>query len=259
MNLIVNDYDIYYEKIGTGKTNIIILPGWGDTRPTFHKLIDDLKDYFTIYILDYPGFGNSPFPKRDLRIFDYALLIKDFVTILDIDNPIAIGHSFGGRIISLLNTEYKVRFKKIILIDSAGIKPKKSITKIIKQYLYKGLKRLSYFLPKRLKIKYLEKLINIFGSNDLKNLNHNIRKTFINIVNQDLTKYIKKIKCDTLFIWGELDQDTPLKDAYKMQKWINDSGLVIIKNCHHFPYLECPNYVNKIILEFIKVYKTKKD
>ena len=33
MNIIINDFNIYYEKIGTGKENIIILPGWGNTRP----------------------------------------------------------------------------------------------------------------------------------------------------------------------------------------------------------------------------------
>jgi len=259
MRFCINDFDIYYEKHGTGTTNILILPGWGDTRPTFDKLINSLKDHFTVYILDYPGFGNSPFPNRDLTVYDYADLINNFIQAKNITNPIAIGHSFGGRIITLLSTIHKIRFKKIILMDSAGIKPKKGITKLIKQTIYKALKKIAYILPSNLKIKYSNKLISIFGSTDLKNISPNIRKSFINIVNTDLTKNIKNIKCDTLIIWGEQDEDTPIKDAYKFNKLITDSGLVIVKNTYHFPYLENPNYVYRVIYEFIKVFTTKKD
>jgi Predicted hydrolases or acyltransferases (alpha/beta hydrolase superfamily) len=259
MRFCINDFDIYYEKYGTGTTSIIILPGWGDTRPTFNKLINFLKEHFTVYILDYPGFGNSPFPNRDLTIYDYADLINNFIQTNNITNPIAIGHSFGGRIITLLNTVHKTRFKKIILIDSAGIKPKKGFTKLIKQTIYKALKKITYILPSNLKTKYSNKLISIFGSTDFKTISPNIRKSFINIVNTDLTKQIKNIKCDTLILWGENDNDTPLKDAYKFNKLINDSGLVIIKNSSHFPYLENPNYVHRIIFEFIKIFATEKE
>ena len=33
----IKDFNIYYEKIGTGKKEILILPGWGDTRITSIK------------------------------------------------------------------------------------------------------------------------------------------------------------------------------------------------------------------------------
>ena len=111
MNFIINDFNIYYEKYGNGKTNIVILPGWGETRHTFDQLINTLKNDFTVYILDYPGFGNSKFPNRDLDIYDYANLIKDFLMINSIENPILIGHSFGGIIIILLTGLYKIHIK----------------------------------------------------------------------------------------------------------------------------------------------------
>ena len=43
---------IYYEKHGNNKKVILIFPGWGDNRKTFYKMIDDLKDDFTIYIFE---------------------------------------------------------------------------------------------------------------------------------------------------------------------------------------------------------------
>lgn len=254
MNFIINDFNIYYEKYGTGKSNIIILPGWGDTRSTFNGMIEILKQFFTVYILDYPGFGNSSFPNRDLDIYDYATLIKDFITINGIDNPIIIGHSFGGRIGIILTGLYKIQIKKMILIDAAGIKHKKKLKVRFKQILYKFLKKIGNIFPKKTKKIYLNKLISIFGSTDFKNLNQNIRTTFIKVINEDLIKYLKDINTSTLLIWGEHDNDTPLDDGKIMNVKIEDSGLIIIPNSGHFPYLEYPYYINKIILEFLKTY-----
>ena len=254
MNFVVNDFNIYYEKYGMGKNNIIILPGWGDTRSTFYKMIEVLKEFYTVYILDYPGFGNSDFPNRDLTIYDYANLIKDCIKITGIDNPIIIGHSFGGRIGIILTGLYKLNIKKMILIDSAGIKRKKSFKAKFKQFIYKCFKKLGKILPNKIRTIYLNKLINIFGSTDFKNLDQNIRKTFIKVINEDLTKYLREINTSTLLIWGENDLDTPLDDGRLMNIKIADSGLVIIPNACHFPYLEYPYYINKIILEFLKTY-----
>jgi len=248
------DFDIYYEKYGTGKDNILILPGWGDTRGTFNNLISVLKNNFTIYILDYPGFGNSSFPNRDLDIYDYSNLIEEFIKQNQINDPIIISHSFGGRISIILAGLEKINIKKMILIDAAGIKRKKKFKIRLKQFIYKTLKKIGLILPNKLKTKYQNKLINIFGSNDYKNLDPNIRKTFIKVINEDLTKYLKNINTSTLLIWGENDKDTPLDDGKLMNVLIEDSGLIIIPNASHFPYLEYPYYINKIILEFLKTY-----
>ena len=64
MYLNVKENVIYYEKHGTGKNIFLILPGWGNTRETFTYIINSLKVDNTVYIIDYPGLGNSPIPKQ---------------------------------------------------------------------------------------------------------------------------------------------------------------------------------------------------
>ena len=62
---------IYYEKHGTiSDKTILILPGWGNTRSTFTNIINFFKNDYTIYIIDYPGFGNSKIPPSDLTIYN---------------------------------------------------------------------------------------------------------------------------------------------------------------------------------------------
>ena len=137
-----NNYAIYYEKIGHNEQTIVILPGWGDTRKTFNFLINELKENYTIYIIDYPGFGNSPFPNHDLTIYDYTNIIRDFLIEKNINNPTIIAHSFGGRIATLLTGYYKEKINKLILIDIAVIKRKKTFKIWSKEKIYKILKQI---------------------------------------------------------------------------------------------------------------------
>ena len=147
---------------------------------------------------------------------------------------------------------YKVKFKKIALISSAGIKPKKTLFQKIKQKAYKILKKIGTILPYKKRKKYKDFLLKHFASNDFLALPQTLHKTFINIVNEDLTKYLINIKTETLIIWGENDESTPIKDAYKMNKLIRSSGLVVIKGASHFCYLEYPGYIKVILDEYLK-------
>ena len=252
MYLTVKDIIIYFEKHGNNSKTILILPGWGNTRETFYHIINKFKTNYTIYIIDYPGLGKSPTPNKTLTIYDYTDLIIEFMNQLNITNPIIIAHSFGGRITSLLAGYYNYKIDKLILIDIAGIKPKQTLKKLFKEKVYKFKKKIISFFPRK-KQKYLyHRLLKKYASDDYLSLPPTMHETFKNIINEDLTKYFKNIKEETLLIWGELDQDTPLKDAYKLKKNIKNSALIILKNGNHYSYLNYPTLVNNIIYEYIK-------
>lgn len=238
---------IYYEKYNSNKkNNILILPGWGDTRNTFNYLINNIKNH-NIYIIDYPNFGKSKKLTKELTIYDYSELIYNFIKDNNITNPAIIAHSFGGRITAILLTKYNIKINKLILIDVAGIKRIN-----IKVLIYKLLKKIINIFPNKIKVKLKEKLYKKFSSNDYINLNSIMQKTFKNIVNEDIKKYYKNIKTDTLIIWGEKDKDTPLKDGILLNKLIKNSALIVYKNAYHYSYLNYPILTSKIINTYIK-------
>lgn len=252
MYLELNNITIYYEKYGNSKNTILILPGWGNTRETFHHIINYFKNNYTIYILDYPGFGNSPIPNKTLTIYNYSELIINFMNKLNIINPIVITHSFGGRITALLIGHHNIKLDKLILIDIAGIKQKKTIKKYIKEKIYKIKRKLIKLLPKSKQDIYYRKLLNKYASSDYIALPPSMHETFKNIIKIDLTNYFKRINNETLILWGKKDQSTPIKDAYKLRKIIKNSALIVFKNADHYSYLNNPYLTNKIIYEFIK-------
>jgi pimeloyl-ACP methyl ester carboxylesterase len=83
-----------------------------------------------------------------------------------------------------------------------------------------------------------------------------MQKVFVNVVNQDLKNFMHKINVPTLLIWGENDTATPIKDARIMEKLIPNSGLVILKNCGHYCFLEKSYEFNIIINNFLNKDQT---
>jgi len=243
-----NNIKIYYETYGNSDKTILILPGWGNTRNTFINIINLLKDKYKIYIIDYPSFGNSPIPNKVLTIYDYSDLILNFIKDKNIINPVIIAHSFGGRISSIIAN--KVKINKLILIDVAGIKHI-NIKLFIKTKIYKILKKLTNLLPKNIKLKAKDYLLSKFSSNDYKDIPNIMKKTFQNIIKEDLRKHYKSISVETLIIWGDKDKDTPLKDAKYLKKIIKDSSLIIYKNANHFSYLNYPYLTSKILESYL--------
>ena len=79
-----------------------------------------------------------------------------------------------------------------------------------------------------------------------------MRKTFVKVVNEDLSDLYSKIKNSTLLIWGDKDTETPLWMAEEMKRKIPDAGLVPLPGGSHFAYLEQLNYFVVITKQFLK-------
>ena len=93
----IKDININYTQYGKGK-DVVLLHGWGQNIQMMDPLGKNLSDEFRITILDFPGFGSSETPNFAYNISDYTESLHELLDSLGIDNPILIGHSFGGRV-----------------------------------------------------------------------------------------------------------------------------------------------------------------
>ena len=249
----INGLDINYIKQGEGK-KVLILPGWGTTINTYMTLINSISTYACVYCLDMPGFGESQEPKESWNVDNYIEFITEFIKKLEIKDVDLIGHSNGGRIILKMMGSIKTDFKvgKIILIGSAGIVHKKTMKQKIKVRTFKIGKKILGLKPiKAIAPKALDNFKNKFGSEDYRNASPIMKETMVKLINEDVREYFPNIKQPTLLIWGENDTATPIEDAYIMEKFIPDAGLVKVKNSSHYVFLENVMYVNKIINTFL--------
>lgn len=240
--------DIEYEIVGTGEP-IILLHGWGTSKDTFSSITQILKEKYEVHLIDLIGFGNSSEPFKPLNLNEYVLFLRYYIEKNNITNPIILGHSFGGRIAIVYTALYKDT-KKLILVDSAGIKRRFNLKVWYKVRLYK-IKKWWYKIT--FNYKAYNKLITTSGSNDYKNASLVMKATLSNVVKNDLRKYLKMINIETLIIWGKDDKVTPYNDALIMNRLLKNSGLVTFENTGHFPYLENKKQFNIVIKEYLQV------
>lgn len=251
MNIKVNGLNINYEVSGEGAP-VILLHGWLCSLDTMKPIANVLQN-FKVYNIDLPGFGKSDMPEKPFNTNDFGNFLDGFIKKLDIENPILIGHSNGGRTILNYTGRNLGKVNKIVLIDSAGIKPKRKVGYYIKVYTFKTLKKfLGIFPDVEMFNNIRERVLGKFGSSDYKNSPEILRKTMSTIINEDQTELMKNIKVPTLLLWGENDTDTPIQDGKIMEQNIENSSLITIKDAGHFSYLDSYNECMEIIKNFLK-------
>lgn len=252
MQCIVNDTLISYTKEGEGPV-AVVLHGWGTDFENMRPVIDTLKATHTVVALDFPGFGKSEQPHSAWTVGDYAQCVQDFLKKLDIHHiKVAVGHSFGGRVIIKAIASDILSPEKVILIGSAGVKHSDSMRNRAYKVVAKtgkavlripGLKRLSG----RARAKLYEKA----GSVDYLN-SGTMRDIFLNTINEDLAGVAHAVACPTLLVWGAEDMEAPLADGEYYDRAMPHSDLKVIQGAGHFVHTTHPQQVGQWIEEFVR-------
>ncbi len=249
-NIKINGLDFHYTVQGSGSP-IVLMHGWGCNLTTLASIETVAAENHTVYNVDFPGFGKSEEPSEVWGVEKYTQLIEAFIKLENIENPILLGHSFGGRVGILYSSRNKV--KKLILVDAAGVKPRRSLKYYFKVYTYKiGKCLMPLIYGKKGAQKRIEDMRAKRGSSDYNNASPMMRAILSKVVNEDLKYCMPKITAPTLLIWGENDTATPLRDAQIMGKLIPDAGLVSFPGCGHYSFLDNPFQFAAVLRSFIK-------
>lgn len=228
--------NIFYERYGTGDQPVLLLHGWGGNGKIMSNLRRILVSHGkTVIVPDLMGFGQSGLPQIDMDLSDYVYSIVGLLAFLGIDKCDVIGHSFGGRIAILLAEKGYVN--RLTLISAAGMKPRFSLKKRLKILAYKRAKR-----------KGLD--VSSFGSQDYRALPKEMRPIFVRIVNEHLEKRLKNVKCPTLIMWGDRDEQTPIYMAKRLRRGIKNSAIVTLHG-GHFAYAEDDFRARKVLEAFL--------
>lgn len=243
----IESQNVYYQRVGKNR-NLILIHGWGTDVSTFWPIVDLLKNNFTLWLIDLPGFGRSDLPKKTFTISDYAKIIAEFIKKNSINKPIVLGHSYGGKIAIKLTSLYPNLIDKLILEGSSGIKPKKTLFQIL---LFPVVKIANLFLPNvfntksKIRNKLYKKLESDYADAG------KMKAIFLNTLKEDITPDLSKIKTETLLIWGEKDRAVPLKYGKKIYQLIKNSKLVVLEDTDHFPHIKWPERVAYYVKDFV--------
>lgn len=240
----MNIKDVFVNYIQYGNKNgkdVVLLHGWGQNIEMMNPIGKGLESDYHITAIDLPGFGSSSEPTYAYTIYDYYEIVSELLTKLNIDNPVMIGHSFGGRVAIVYAAKKKV--SKLVLLSAPFRRSTKRNTFKV---------RVLKFLKKVPVVKELESFMKTkIGSSDYRNASPMMRNILVNVVNEDLTGYLKQINVPTLLIWGDLDTAVPIEDAKYAESIMEDAGLVVYEGCTHYAYLERINQTISVLRSFL--------
>jgi pimeloyl-ACP methyl ester carboxylesterase len=109
--------DLNFERTGSGPP-AILLHGCPATHTLWRPLVERLAGARSIYALDLPGFGASPFPDdpQQLSLRNLAQLVLRFADLHNLDRFDLIGHSFGGALAATIADAAPERIRSLTLI-----------------------------------------------------------------------------------------------------------------------------------------------
>lgn len=257
MRIEIKGLETNYIDCGTGPV-LLFLHGWGAEIGLYAPVLDFLAKRYRVLAFDMPGVGGTAEPSKPYTLSDYTAFTLEFIRKLELDDISLLCHSHGGRIAcALLGGEGKgLRFGRAVFMDAAGIPPKRSAGYRLRLAAYKALGALG-----RNKL-----TAPIFGdlyrqqrekrsSADYRAASDVMKKTLSNVVESDLRPLMPNIMTPVLLIWGEKDTATPLSDGQEMERLIQGSGLAVIKNAGHFPFIDNPTQFYAVL----GVYMTGKE
>ncbi len=250
---------VYITREGNTGRGVLLLHGWMCSSDMMEGIQKALAGHMRTAAIDFPGHGlkgQAPAPKEVWGVPDYMELAAEVIRVLNLAPCDIIAHSFGARVAILLAATYPELVGRMVLTGAAGLRREKTRKENARQKIYRLLKngvnaaekvKLFGDLPGR----WQEALIQRFGSPDYRALSPQMRKTFNQIVTQDLAEELPLIQASTILFWGENDTETPLWMGRKMEEMIPDAALIVEEGAGHFAYLEKSAVFESVVKSFL--------
>ena len=234
------------------KSTVLLIHGSGLTHIVWslHEQFYTSQGFNTLSV-DLPGHGNSTGPSLESieKISDWINLLMLKINIKKI---IVVGHSQGGLVGIDFASRYPNLIEKLVLVANSYKMPvnqelinlaeagdEKAVLLMMK-WGYEGSKAFIGGNP-------VKKIVN--SARDIREVLAVDLKACNNY--KDGENAIKKIKCPTLCIFGDLDKMIPVKAGLKMSEQIKNSETKIISDCGHMLIFEKAFQMRKLVKEFI--------
>lgn len=262
----------YWEYNADKRPTIVMIHGFRGTHHGLAKIVENLPD-FHIIVPDLPGFGTS-LPFNDEHSVDnYVQFVADFITALQLQKPIIVGHSFGSIIASHFAAAHPDMLAKLILINPIAAPalqgPRGVMTRLAIMYYWIGRK-----LPGRAARSWLgaPPIVRVMSvamaktkDKDTKRFIHDqhhqhfstfanpdiVAESFKASVSSDVSHVASNLSVPTLLVAGDKDDITAIDKQHELHRRIATSELYVIDNVGHLIHYEKPAEAAAAIKDFL--------
>jgi len=114
---------VAWDVFGSGPP-IVLVHGTPSWSYLWRSVVPPLAREFTVYVLDLPGYGDSPAPiDGDVSIASHATTLGELLDVWGLEAPAAAGHDIGGAILLRAHLMHRRSFARLALIDAVVLAP----------------------------------------------------------------------------------------------------------------------------------------
>jgi pimeloyl-ACP methyl ester carboxylesterase len=219
--------------------------------------LDDVAARRRVYAPAHPGAAEP----EDLRhldgIFDLMLYYDDLFAALGLGRIDLVGHSFGGMVAAELAATFPDRVRKLVLIDALGLwrddapvadhvmtPPEKQVA-LFYADPSKPEVAASLALPEDAEQR-ITTVVERFSA--LASTSHFVWP----IPERGLAKRLRRIKAETLVVWGRQDALVPPVYAGEFAERIPNARILWVDGAGHVPQVEQREIVSRGVIEFLE-------
>ncbi len=254
---------LFSRHLGEGEP-LIILHGLFGMSDNWLNIAKKLSDKYSVFLPDIRNHGQSPHS----NIINYSVMagdINEFVINNNIENPVIIGHSMGGKVAMQYALNHKNNIKTLIIVDIAPSIYDKRYSHInmlqamlsVKPSEYSKYSDVEDILKNTIKSKQLLSSIlkNLKRDNNGKliwKLNvEAIYNSYNNLGEAIISDNIFTTK--TLFIKAENSEYLKPEQYQDIYKLFPNAAIKIMPEVSHWLHAENPELFVKIVLDFLKL------
>ncbi|MFP3915217.1 MAG: alpha/beta fold hydrolase [Actinomycetota bacterium] len=233
---------LFAERIGSGPPRILALHGWGRRGSDFSAALDGLD----ALCVDLPGFGASPEPPEAMGSHGYARLLAPALDIFE-QAPVAVGHSFGGRVAVALEHDRPGSLAGLVL---AGVPLLRRLGHRRKPPLAYRVARAAHGVG-LLGEEAMERRRRRHGSADYRAATGVMRDVLVRAVNESYEEELEGLKPPVHLLWGADDREVPVSVAQEACRLIGAGGgwveLEILDGVGHHVPLQAPEATRRAV------------
>lgn len=118
---------LFHTVDGTGPP-LLLVHGWGSDSHEWDWHVAALAERYRVIVADLRGHGRSPVPPAGNTP---AAMAADLAALLDGEPAVAVGHSMGGQVVSVLAVEHPELVRAVVTVD-----PGYGVPEAVSSYLH---------------------------------------------------------------------------------------------------------------------------
>ncbi|WP_434360941.1 alpha/beta hydrolase [Parasalinivibrio latis] len=258
--------EIHYDIIGDGEP-LVIVHGTPWSSFNLRHLIRGLAGKYKVHYFDLVGYGQSSKEEGDVSLGIQNRILDRLLDHWGLDNPLAIGHDFGGATVLRTHLLNGRPFSKLILIDPVAVSPwgspffkhvhkHESAFAGVPDYIHDAIVRAyvktAAFNP--IESETLDGIVAPWTGEKGKAAFYCQIAQSHSAYTEEVQPLYPTISTPTLILWGREDTWIPLDKAHELHSLIPGSNLKVIDGTGHLVIEEKPDALLREIRPFIQEY-----